>query len=79
MKLARKHANEIASIFNSIQCAELMMESARKSKDWAQYDRSRNHWARELIALSDQYGINLPNLSRAREHIAENMTYWVAN
>lgn len=55
MKLAKKHAKIISTLFNTVQCAHLMMKEAGNDADM--YNRWYDTKTEAIKTLLDEYGI----------------------
>jgi len=76
MALSKKAAKEIASIVNSIQCADLMLDAAKEKNNREGAALWRVAGYRKTIELADKFGIELPTLKIARAGLAEAEAYY---
>ncbi len=61
-KLNKAERKDVASLFNSIIVANIMINDALKERDHDKFDRWSSSKRVDTIALYEQYGIELPML-----------------
>jgi hypothetical protein len=62
VSITKKAANSIEGLITTAQVAEIMMHAMRAKRDWDEYAKREMRYVNAVLALYDDYNIELPDL-----------------